>query len=72
MRKIGWFDKMFVADSWADVREMNAINDATDHIGNPQRRPWQRCPQPRVLPLLLLQSPASRGLLPEAARQNSV
>jgi len=25
-----------------------------------------------VLPLLLLQSPVSRGLLPEAARQNSV
>ena len=34
--------------------------------------PRPRRPQPRVLPLLLLQSPASRGLLPEAARQNSV
>ena len=31
-----------------------------------------RRPQPRVLPLLWLQSPASRGLLPEVARQNSV
>ena len=30
--------------------------------------PQPRRPQPRVLPLLLLQSPASRGLLPEAAR----
>jgi hypothetical protein len=38
----------------------------------PQRHPSQRRPQPRVLPLLLLQSPAFRGLLPEAARQNSV
>ena len=38
---------------------------------SPQRRPSQRRPQPRVLPLLRLQSPASRGLLPEAARQNS-
>jgi len=32
----------------------------------------QRRPQLRVLPLLLLQSPASRGLLPEAAWHNSV
>jgi alkanesulfonate monooxygenase SsuD/methylene tetrahydromethanopterin reductase-like flavin-dependent oxidoreductase (luciferase family) len=32
----------------------------------------QRRPQPRVLPLLRLQSPTSRGLRPAAARQKSV